>query len=80
MRAVDGKQRIYLEWPNVLTAVDDGHPYPYSHPHAFFCSIILTIKKGGQITSQLELKEITLRCSKSEYRTQLNYKGSVLNF
>ena len=47
---------------------------------AFFCSIILTIKKGGQITSQLELKEITLRCSKSEYRTQLNYKGSVLNF
>ena len=38
---------------------------------AWFCkvSIILTIKKGGQITSQLELKEITLGCSKSEYRT-----------
>ena len=43
--------------------------------HAKFTSQITS-----QITSQLELKEITLQCSKSEYRTQLNYKGSVLNF
>ena len=36
-------------------------------------------KKGGQIISHLELKEINLGCSNSEYGTQLNDKGSVLN-
>ena len=38
------------------------------------------MKKGGQITSQLELKEINLGCSKSEYRTQLNDKSFSATF
>ena len=45
-----------------------------------FLLYILTIKKGNQITSQLELKEIYLGCSKSECRTQLKDQGSMLNF
>ena len=40
----------------------------------------LTIIKGGQITGQLKLKEFNLGCSYSEYRTQLNDKGSMLKF